>query len=74
MLEYIIDILKEEYKDFPITLNGEVFLEKMVDNQGNFSGYLTIPIETIAKIKALSEEDFNKSGWVKYKNIFDSFE
>ncbi len=68
MSEYIIDILKEEYKDFPITLDGEVLLEK------NKDGYNTTTVDQIKKIKStFSDEEIKNSGWGKYKYILDTF-
>lgn len=74
MSKYVIDILKEEYKDFPITMDGQVFIEKTVDAKGNHSGYLTTSVENILKIKAMSDEDIEKIGWTDRKHILDSFE
>lgn len=73
MSEFIIDILKEEYKEFPITLDGEVLLEKTYDSRGNFSGYLTTKKETILEMKKLTDAELEASGGLKYKNILDSF-
>ena len=74
MSKYIIDILKEEYKDFPITLDGEVFLEKTKDNQGNLSGYLTITIDKVLEMKKLTDLELEAKGALKYKHILDSFD
>ena len=73
MSKYIIDILKEEYKNFPITLDGEVFLEKTYDNTGNLSGYLTTTKEKILELKKLTDTELEQKGCTKYKHILDSF-
>lgn len=73
MSKYIIDILKDEYREFPITLDGEVFLEKTVDSNGDFSGYITTTIDNIQKMKSLTDEELTNIGWDKYKYILDSF-
>lgn len=74
MSKYIIDILKEEYKDFPITLDGEVLLEVSKDNTGNFAGYITTTVENVLKIKDLTEEELKNCGWNKYKHILNTFD
>lgn len=73
MSEYIIDILKEEYKDFPITLDGEVLLEKTYDDKGNLSGYLTTKKETILEMKNLTDAELEAKGGLKYKYVLDTF-
>ena len=73
MSKYIIDILKEEYKDFPITLDGEVFLEKTYDSNKNLSGYITITVDKILEMKKLTDEELEKKGGLKYKHIINSF-
>ncbi len=72
MSKYIIDILKEEYKDFPITLDGEVFLEIIYDNN-NFAGYITTTVDKIIEIKKLTDAELEAKGLLKYKHILDSF-
>lgn len=72
--QYIIDILKEEYKDFPITLDGEVLLEKTYDSNNNFSGYITTTVDKILELKKLTNEELEAKGKLKYKHILDSFE
>ena len=73
MSKYIIDILKEEYKDFPITLDGEVFLEKTYDNNNTFSGYITTTIAKILEMKKLTDIELEQKGCMKYKHILDTF-
>src|SRR4030043_154275 len=48
--ENIIDVTDERFKDVPISLDGEVLLERTMDNNGNVSGYLTIPVDKIIEI------------------------
>ncbi len=74
MSKYIIDILIEEYKDFPITLDGQVLLEKTYDDKGNFSGYITTTIDTFLNLKSLSDIELDEKGCTKYKHILDTFE
>ena len=74
MSKYIIDILKEEYKDFPITLDGEVFLEKIMDYKGNFSGYLTTTVEKVLEMKTKFKENPEQLVNYKYQHILDSFD
>ncbi len=74
MSNYIIDVTKEEHKDIPVTLNGEVLLEKTVDDKGNLSGYLTTTQENIIEMKKKTDEELKNLKWDKYKHILDSFE
>ena len=69
----IIDTTKEEFKDFPITLHGEVLLEKTYDSNGNFSGYLTISVGNVQKMKDFVETEGTKCYEYKYKSILDTF-
>jgi len=71
--ENIIDITMEAFKDVSITLNGEVLLEKTLDNNGNISGYLTISVDKIMALKEKTDEELTQMGWEKYKHILDSF-
>ena len=71
--ENIIDITDEKFKDIPITLDGEVLLEKTLDNNGNVSGYLTISVDKIMTMKGKTDEELTQMGWGKYKHILDSF-
>lgn len=73
MSEYIIDILKEEYKNFPISLDGEVLLEITRDDKDNISGYLTIKVDKIKELKTYTEAKLEHIGMLKYKNVLDSF-
>ena len=71
--ENIIDVTMEEFKDIPISLDGEVLLERTMDNNGNVSGYLTIPVDKIMVMKGKTDEELTQMGWGKYKYILDSF-
>jgi len=71
--ENIIDVTMEAFKDVSITLNGEVLLEKTLDNNGNISGYLTISVDKIMALKEKTDEELTQMGWEKYKHILDSF-
>ena len=71
--ENIIDVTMEEFKDIPISLDGEVLLEKTLDNNGNVSGYLTISVDKIMAMKNKTDEELTQMGWGKYKHILDSF-
>jgi len=71
--ENIIDVTDERFKDVPISLDGEVLLERTMDNNGNVSGYLTIPIDKIMILKDKTDEEITKSGWETYRHILDSF-
>ena len=71
--ENIIDVTDERFKDIPISLDGEVLLEKTLDNNGNVSGYLTIPVDKIMVLKEKTDEELSQMGWGKYKVILDSF-
>ena len=71
--ENIIDVTMEAFKDVSITLNGEVLLEKTLDNNGNVSGYLTISVDKIMAMKGKTDEELTQMGWGKYKHILDSF-
>ena len=71
--ENIIDVTMEEFKDIPISLDGEVLLEKTLDNNGNVSGYLTISVDKLMTMKGKTDEEIIKSGWAAYRHILDSF-
>ena len=71
--ENIIDVTREDFKDIPISLDGEVLLERTMDNNGNVNGYLTIPIDKLMTMKSKTEEEIIKSGWEAYRHILDSF-
>ena len=71
--KHIIDVTMEEFKDIPISLDGEVLLERTMDNNGNVSGYLTIPVDKIMALKGKTDEELTQMGWEKYKHILDSF-
>ena len=71
--ENIIDVTDERFKDIPISLDGEVLLEKTLDNNGNVSGYLTISVDNLMVLKEKTDEELSQMGWGKYKVILDSF-
>lgn len=73
MNTYIIDVSAEDFKDFPVTLHGAVFLEKTYDDNGNLSGYMTTTQENIQKMKDIVETEGTKCYEYKYKSIIDSF-
>lgn len=73
MNENIIDITMDKHKDVPITLNGEVLLERTVDSNGNLSGYLTMKVESIQNLKNIIQTEGTKCSAYKYKDITDSF-
>ena len=69
----IIDITKDEFKDFPLTLQGEVLLEKTYDSSGNLSGYITIKSEFIQNMKNVVANEGTECFEYKYKSILDTF-
>lgn len=71
--ENIIDVMNEWHKDIPITLQGEVLLERTYDNNDNLSGYITTRIENIQNMKSRIETEGTKCYEYKYKNITDTF-
>lgn len=73
MNEYIIDISDERFKDVPISLNGEVLLEKTFDNDGKVSGYITTSVDRILSLKIKTDIELEQMGWLRYKHILDSF-
>ena len=73
MSKYIIDILTNEYKDFPITLEGEIFLKKSYDDKGHFLWYVTMKVDKILEMKTKTDEELKTLGWDKYKPILDTF-
>ena len=73
MNKHIIDVSDAKFKGVPITLDGEVLLEKTLDNNGNISGYLTISIDKIMSFKGKSDIELEKTGWLKFKHILNSF-
>lgn len=73
MNEYIIDIADEKFKNIPISLNGEVLLEKTFDNDGKVSGYITITVDRIMSLKTKTDTELEQMGWMRYKHILDSF-
>lgn len=72
-MKHIIDVTDEEFKDIPITLNGEVLLERTYDNNGKVSGYITIAVDKIMDKKLMTDVELEKTGWDKYKRILDTF-
>lgn len=73
MNKHIIDVSDAKFKGVPITLDGEVLLEKTLDNNGNISGYLTISVDKIMTIKIKSDVEIEAIGWGKFKHILDTF-
>ena len=71
--ENTIDVADVKFKDIPVSLDGEVLLERTLDNNGNVSGYLTIPIDKLMTMKGKTEEELITLGWGKYKHILNSF-
>ena len=71
--ENIIDVSDERFKDAPISLDGEVLLEKTLDSNENVSGYLTISVDNLMVLKEKTDEELSQMGWGKYKVILDSF-
>lgn len=69
----IIDVTFEDFKDIPINLDGEVLLERTLDNNGNISGYLSISVDKIMTLKNKTDEELEQMGWSKYKHVIDSF-
>jgi len=71
--ENIIDVIDERFKDVPISLDGEILLERTLDSKGNISGYLTISVDELMIMKNRTDEEIIKSGWAAYRHILDSF-
>ena len=71
--KHIIDVSDVKFKDVPITLDGEVLLEKTLDNNGNISGFLTCTVDRIMSIKDKTDTELEIIGWLKYKHIINSF-
>jgi len=74
MNEYIIDTNDTKFKDIPISLNGEILLDRTLDDKGNITGYLTTSVEKLIdiKIRILTDSELSQS-WDKHKYILDSF-
>ena len=51
----IIDKTKPEFSDVPMTLNGEVLLERTVDDNGNPSGFLTTTVDVVKKFQGKTD-------------------
>ena len=71
--ENIIDVTDERFKDIPVTLDGEILLERTLDSKGNISGYLTTNVDKLMIMKNKTDEEIIKSGWEAYRHILDSF-
>lgn len=71
--KYIIDVTMEEFNDLPLSLDGEVLLERTLDNNGNVSGFLTCTVDRIMSIKDKTDTELEIIGWLKYKHIINSF-
>ena len=71
--KYIIDVTMEEFNELPLSLDGEVLLERTLDNNGNISGYLSISVDKIMTLKNKTDEELEQMGWSKYKHVIDSF-
>ena len=68
----IINTNKKDHKDIPKSLNGEVLLEKIIDTEGNFLGYVTAPVETVVALRTKSDDELKACGWFGYKHIIKS--
>lgn len=73
MNKYIIDVTMEEFNDLPLSLDGEILLERTLDNNGNVSGFLTCTVDRIVSFKDKTDTELEKIGWLKYKHIINSF-
>ena len=73
MNKHIIDVSDTKFEGIPISLDGEVLIEKTFDNNGNISGYLTISVDKIMTIKSKSDVEIEAIGWGKFKHILDTF-
>jgi len=63
--KYVIDVNRSEFKGFPETVNGDVFLEWV--KIGNATGVITVPVEALKNIlENASEETLVNSGYKKY--------
>ena len=69
----IIDITKEEFKNFPITSNGYILLEKTYDSNKKFTGYNIMTVENAKKMKesliAQGTKFIEGTNVVDYRNI-----
>ena len=71
--KYTIGVTMGEFNDLPLSLDGEVLLEKTLDNNGNISGFLTCTVDRIMSIKDKTDTELEIIGWLKYKHIINSF-
>ena len=71
--KYIIDVAMGEFNELPLSLDGEVLLEKTLDNNGNVSGFITCTVDRIMSLKGKTDEELEQMGWSKYKHVIDSF-
>jgi hypothetical protein len=51
MPNHIIDKKLPEFADVPDNLEGEVLLERTLDNQGRLSGWLTAPVGVVRSMR-----------------------
>lgn len=68
----IIDILKPEFNDVPVTLDGEVLLERTKDEQGNITGYMTAPTSFAISLKDKTDMELKELGWLPFKSIIEN--
>ena len=47
---YIINTSKPEFEDCPETLEGEILIERVYDDQGNFMGWVTVSVENFYEV------------------------
>ena len=71
--KYTIDVTDIRFNDLPLSLDGEILLERTLDNNGNVSGFLTCTVDRIMSLKNKTDEELEKIGWTKYKHISDTF-
>lgn len=70
LLKRIIDRSKDEYKDFPHTLEGQFLIRKVYTESGDFLGYITADPDYALDV--LSDRTKAKNaGW---ENIYDEID
>jgi len=70
----LIDTTKEEFKNYPPLLNGQVILDTFSDNKGNYAGYVAVDIATAKTLQTKTDDELEKMGYLKYKEIINQID
>ncbi|MFQ5442699.1 MAG: hypothetical protein ACE5EB_08265 [Thermodesulfobacteriota bacterium] len=63
----IIDGKKPEFEDLPVSLDGEVLLERVFGEGGSLMGFITASPDVVREMKGRTPRELKERGWDKYK-------